>query len=179
MWTQTGPGDSWALLARLLPQPLPRSTPVVVIVLVVSLLSCVQLFATPMDCSLPGSSIHGISQARIPEWVAISSPRDPPDPGIKPKSPALADGFLTTESPGKRTSLLFRVCCYLAPRTSIFWSSFRCNTSKESTRCEHCPEDWERHRGQDLCKSPSQQLPDHWCNDLPLSSSLAFTREQI
>ena len=27
---------------------------------------------TPMDCSLPGSSVHGIFQARIPEWVAIS-----------------------------------------------------------------------------------------------------------
>ena len=26
----------------------------------------------PMDCSLPGSSIHGIFQARIMEWVAIS-----------------------------------------------------------------------------------------------------------
>ena len=36
----------------------------------------------PMDCSLPGSSIHGIFQARILEWVAIpffkesSQPRD-------------------------------------------------------------------------------------------------------
>ena len=29
----------------------------------------------PMDCSLPGSSVHGIFQARILEWVAISSPR--------------------------------------------------------------------------------------------------------
>ena len=29
----------------------------------------------PMDCSLPGSSVHGISQARILEWVAISYPR--------------------------------------------------------------------------------------------------------
>ena len=28
-----------------------------------------------MDCSLPGSSVHEISQARIPEWVAISSSR--------------------------------------------------------------------------------------------------------
>ena len=26
----------------------------------------------PMDCSLPGSSLHGILQARILEWVAIS-----------------------------------------------------------------------------------------------------------
>ena len=27
----------------------------------------------PMDCSLPGSSVHGIFQARVREWVAISS----------------------------------------------------------------------------------------------------------
>ena len=26
----------------------------------------------PMDCSLPGSSIHGIFQARVPEWGAIA-----------------------------------------------------------------------------------------------------------
>jgi len=30
----------------------------------------------PMDCSLPGSSIHGILQARILEWVAISFSRE-------------------------------------------------------------------------------------------------------
>ena len=30
----------------------------------------------PMDCSLPGSSVHGILQARILEWVAISSFRE-------------------------------------------------------------------------------------------------------
>ena len=30
-----------------------------------------QLFVNPMDCSLPGSSLHGILQARILEWVAI------------------------------------------------------------------------------------------------------------
>ena len=29
----------------------------------------------PVDCSPPGSSVHGISQARILEWVAISSSR--------------------------------------------------------------------------------------------------------
>ena len=34
--------------------------------------SCPISFATPMDCSPPGSSVHGISQARILEWVAIS-----------------------------------------------------------------------------------------------------------
>ena len=36
--------------------------------------SCPTL-SDPMDCSLPGSSVHGIFQARIPEWVAISFSR--------------------------------------------------------------------------------------------------------
>ena len=33
---------------------------------------------SPIDCSPPGSSVHGISQARILEWVAISYPSNPP-----------------------------------------------------------------------------------------------------
>ena len=50
----------------------------------------------PMDCSLPGSSVHGILQARILEWVAVPSSRDLPKAGIEPKSltsPALAGIF--------------------------------------------------------------------------------------
>ena len=39
---------------------------------VVQLLSCVWLVCDPVDCSLPGSSDHGIYQARIQEWVATS-----------------------------------------------------------------------------------------------------------
>ena len=54
-----------------------------------------------MDCSPPGSSVHGIVQARILEWVAISPPGDLPNQGIEPASPALADVFFTTEPPGK------------------------------------------------------------------------------
>ena len=38
------------------------------------LLSHVWLFVTLRDCSLPGSSVHGIFQARILEWVAFPSP---------------------------------------------------------------------------------------------------------
>ena len=41
-----------------------------------------------MNCSPPGSSIHGIFRARVLEWVA-PSPGDLPHPGIEPKSPAL------------------------------------------------------------------------------------------
>ena len=47
-------------------------------------LSRVWLFCNPMNCSLPGSSAHGISQARILEWVAISFSRDLPYPGLYP-----------------------------------------------------------------------------------------------
>ena len=55
----------------------------------------------PMDCSSPGSSVLGILQARILEWVPIPSPGDLPDPGIEPwslMSPALADGFFTAST---------------------------------------------------------------------------------
>ena len=46
--------------------------------------SCPTLWDPHMDCSPPGSSVHGILQARILEWVVISFPRDLPNPGIKP-----------------------------------------------------------------------------------------------
>ena len=42
-----------------------------------------------------------ISQARILEWVVIPSPGDPPNPGIKPWSPALQAHSLPSELPGK------------------------------------------------------------------------------
>ena len=52
-----------------------------------------------MDCSPPGSSVHGISQARIPEWVAIPSSKGLPNPVIEPASPALQVGSLLSEPP--------------------------------------------------------------------------------
>ena len=66
--------------------------------------SCLTL-RNPMDCSLPGSSVHGIFQARILEWVAIPFSRDLPDPGVEPVSlvpPALGGGFFTAAPPGKK-----------------------------------------------------------------------------
>ena len=38
------------------------------------------LLCDPMDCRPPGSSVHGISQARVLEWVAISSSRESSQP---------------------------------------------------------------------------------------------------
>ena len=60
---------------------------------------CVRL-CDPKVCSPPGSSVHGISQARILEWVAISSSRGSSQPRIKPASPVspvLAGRFFTTQ----------------------------------------------------------------------------------
>ena len=63
----------------------------------------------PMDCIPSGSSGHGISQARILEWVAMLPPGTLPDLGMELMSlasPALAGGFFTAESPGKPHRLL-------------------------------------------------------------------------
>ena len=40
----------------------------------------------PLDCSPPGSSVHGILQARILEWIAMPPPGDLPEPGVEPTS---------------------------------------------------------------------------------------------
>ena len=52
----------------------------------------------PMDCSLPGSSVHGFLRARILEWVAISFSMG----SCRPRSPPLEADGLTTEQPGKQ-----------------------------------------------------------------------------
>ena len=54
----------------------------------------------PMDCSQPGSFVHGILQAIILEWVANPFSRDLPDSGIKPGSPALQADSLPSEPLG-------------------------------------------------------------------------------
>ena len=63
--------------------------------LIVQLLSHGQLFGYPTDSSPPGSCVHGISQTRILEWGAICFSREILNPGVKPTSPALAEGFFT------------------------------------------------------------------------------------
>ena len=52
---------------------------------VVYVLSHIRLFCDPV--TVVGSSVHGISQARRLEWVAISFPGNYPNPGMVPMSP--------------------------------------------------------------------------------------------
>ena len=53
-----------------------------------------------IDCSPPGFSVHGVFQARVLEWVVISSSRKSSQPRDQIHSPALAGGFFTTEPRG-------------------------------------------------------------------------------
>ena len=57
-----------------------------------------------MDCSPPGSCVHGILQAEYWSGLLFSSPGDLPDPGIKPGSPALQVDSLPSELPEKGTT---------------------------------------------------------------------------
>ena len=54
-----------------------------------------------MNCSPPGSSVLGIRQARILEWVASLFSKNLPDPGIEIGSPALQADSLLSEPPEK------------------------------------------------------------------------------
>ena len=77
---------------------------------VLSHVSCVWLFVIPR--SLPGSSVHGILQARILEWVASSR-----GSSESSTSPALAGKFFTTEPQGKPKVLIrgIKNPCHLQP----------------------------------------------------------------
>ena len=74
----------------------------------------------PMDCSLPDSSVHGISQARILEGVAISFSRGSSNSGIEPRPPELQVDYLSAEPSRKlsysyiyRESIYICVCVYV------------------------------------------------------------------
>ena len=83
-----------------------------------SLLSCPGLY-NPMDCSPPGSSVHGILQAKILEWVAVPSSRG--------------------SSPPRDQTCIFYVSClagwfFITSATwEAFWNGKNC----------HC-DDWEQ-----------------------------------
>ena len=100
----------------------------------------------PMDCSPPGSSVCGILQARILEWVAISSSRGsswPKDRTQVSFVSCTAGGFFTTESLDKPL-----LASTLGQKdTHCYILSCRCENSLTlpsslfSTRCPHTRED--------------------------------------
>ena len=69
--------------------------------------SCITLYGC-MDCSPPVSSVHGVLQARILEWVAIPSSRDLLNLGIKPVSPALLVASLLLSHQGSPSACVIK-----------------------------------------------------------------------
>ena len=69
----------------------------------VSLARLCPAFCYHMDCGPHGSSVRGILQEKILEWVAMSFFKDLPDPEIEPGSPALWVDSLPSEPPGKHS----------------------------------------------------------------------------
>ena len=60
--------------------------------------SCPTL-CSPMDCRLPGSFVHGISQQESRSRLPFPTPGDLPDPEIEPRTPALRTDSLPSETP--------------------------------------------------------------------------------
>ena len=92
--------------------------------------SCLTL-CDPMDYSPPGSSAHGILQARILEWAAISTPGDVPNPGIK-------------------------TCIFLVGRQILYhWATWEAPYSKDMTEWRGVLEDFFSHYVLTISISPS------------------------
>ena len=77
-----------------------------IFVVAVQSLSRVQLFCDPMGYSPEAPLSMGFPRREYGDELLFPSPADLPDPGIKPASPALAEGFFTTEQPRKPETVL-------------------------------------------------------------------------
>ena len=98
-------------------------------------LSCVRL-CNPMDCSSPGSSVHGILQARTLEWAAFPSPGDLPHPGVQCESSTLAGGFFITSATWE--ALLSHLSLIKSPRGGLYGQYFVKQLSR--TQVNHSPQ---------------------------------------
>ena len=83
-----------------------------------------------MECILPVSSVHGIFQAKVLEWVAIAFPEDLPNPGTELGSPALRADTLPPEPPGKDPGPPGKFRTILRPYSSVPIIHYFSETSK-------------------------------------------------
>ena len=87
--------------------------------------SCLTV-SNPMDCSLPGSSVHAIFQARVLEWVAISFSRGSSQPRDQTWVSHIVDRRLPSEPPGKSRKKEFNL---LQGKNSTFLEAWEKETS--------------------------------------------------
>ena len=143
-----------------------------------------------MDWSPPGSSVHGILQPRILEWVAISSSRGSPDLGVEPASPALTGRFFTTQATWELAECLlcarhYASCgcqpLYLPKSIPHLWEGaiIFCRVSekikwKKRTKCYRSYSGFDSH----VCKGLSYWLHKVLWGDAP-STSFIFWHSSI
>jgi len=146
----------------------------ILIYVVVELLSCVQLFCDPMDCSLPGCSVHRISQARILARVAISFSKGCSPPRDQTHLYSLQADSLHWANP----HLLYcRQILYAEPSGKTYWYQFSSVAQSCPTLCDPMN-----------CSTPGlpvhHQLPEFtqthvqswwWCHPAISSSVVPFS----
>ena len=97
------------------------------ICLCAKLLQSCPTLCDPMDCSQPGSSVHGFPRQEYWSGLPFPSPGDLPDPGIESTSPAWAGDFSSPEPRGKPRSLVV-IAVQLLSRVRLFvtpWTAAR------------------------------------------------------
>ena len=123
------------------------------------MLSCfshVRLFVTPMVCSPPGSSVHGILQTRILE-LPFPSPGDLPNLRIEPASlmsPALAGGFFTSSTTWE--AIYIYICYRISINLYFFPITFSFGHAAWAVagqRLDLCPLRWK-------CRDLTTELPE-------------------
>ena len=84
-------------------------------------------------CDPMGYTVHGILQAKILEWVAFPFSRDPPNSGIKSRSPSLQEDSLPAEPQGKPLqTLVFNTYQTLVFLCQLFKNLTEYNISRQS-----------------------------------------------
>ena len=95
--------------------------------------SCLTL-SNPMDCSLPGSSVHQVSQARILEWVAIPFSRGSSQPRDRTGVSCIAGGFFTVWATREVQESLLHITLYTGSRRNQLLDLFLILLEKQSVR---------------------------------------------
>ena len=78
----------------------------------------------PVDCSLPGSSVHGFSRQEYSSGLPFPSPGDPPNPGVEPRFPGFNCRQILYQlsyegSPRDLICILIDWLCELSPRATV------------------------------------------------------------
>ena len=73
----------------------------------------------PMDCSLPGSSVYEILQARILKWVTILFSRESSQPRDQTRSPVLQVDSLPSEPAGKPIGIFIKL--WILGKLELLW----------------------------------------------------------